>query len=288
MAAQPNTSMKRIEAGKLIGRLLMGSLLIIGAACNYNYGPQPGTLVSNQRLKRLVYVVPIGIGVTTDYAYDQSGRLSKATYTGDLDYISNPTPDGPPYALYTYDGDNRLTAYDYRYAVPIAGYTSEVTSFTNAAGSTASATYKMGPNKPSVLLLRTVATFTDSRIATFRRERFAEGAATNLMLGKVQNEEYTYSGTNIASTRITGDTAGYEQTYVYTYDDRPNPLRGIYGPDITPVRRYSQNNTISVSSQEKDGLLRPSYTSTYEYGSNRLPTKATSTGITNLFEYESY
>lgn len=288
MDVQLNTNMNRTKAGQLIGRLLVWSLVLISAACNYNYSPQPAAAVSNQRLKRLVYPRPIGIGVTTDYAYDQSGRVGRATYTGDFDYISNPTPNGPPYALYAYDNTNRLITYDYRYATPVAGYTSEVTSFTNTAESTVSETYKLGPNKPPVLLLKTVATFVDGRIVTFRRERFAEGVATGLMLGRVQSEAYTYSGANIVNIRITGDTAGNQQTYVYTYDDKPNPLRGIYGPDITPVRRYSQNNTLTASVQDNNGPLQPSYTSTYEYSPNGLPTKATSTGLTNLFEYESY
>ena len=266
----------------------MGSLLMIVAACNYNYALQPNTPVSNLRLKRLVYTNPIGFGVTTEYAYDQGGRVVRATFTGDFDYIINPTPDGPPYALFTYDADNRLVSYEYHYALAQSGYTGELTSFTNTAGSVATSTYKSGPNQPNVLLLKTISTFTDGKIMTYQRERFAGGKATSIMLGRLQREEYTYAGDNIASARITGDNPSDEQTYMYTYDDGPNPLRGFFGLDITPVRRYSMNNAIRSSIQEKDGPVRSGFTIVYEYGTNRLPVKAVGGGVNNSFDYESY
>ncbi len=88
---------------------------------------------------------------------------------------------------------------------------------------------------------------------------------------------YTYTGENI--TQVQANAIRTVATYLYEFDDKPNPFYGLVGAGIDEVRRYSRNNLVKYTP-----VPSASYIYSYEYNAQGLPTKIDNVTLT----YESY
>lgn len=272
---------------------LIWGLWLTGCGSDYSVLPgkptpdqkeEPAKTPQHLRIKRIVYEGTWGIGTTTEFEYGSNGKVSEARYVG------HDVGNGAPKGLFAYTAGNQLASYEYRYPVADSqGQTGEQTAFSYLLKDN-------GPGQPksTVLFAQTDAVKTDGThkllkhttselindlVSTVRYEAITVGATATV-------DEYGFSSGNLLTIRT---FIGPAQTEAYTFDDKPNPFFGLFGPDVTPVRRYSRNNVTGATLRYPSGNVQ-TYTISYTYNEQGLPIIAQPSGTSARlrFEYEAY
>ncbi|MBO0934030.1 hypothetical protein [Fibrella aquatilis] len=276
-------------------RLLCLAGLFLLQSCNYTYVGQEAEKV---RLKTLFYKNSgVFIGITSTFDYSVGKQIQQCTFANNPEYLSGADPTGKPVALYTYEANGQLASYDFRYARPTSkGRTGELTVFTNTPALITSESYFLEKGGQRVLFKKGSYTLANGLVTSYSRQLTDKYDFSQLYLSEqgypTETSEYTYAGGNLV--RVKTKNNEYELTTDYLYDANPNPLQGIYNPDITPVRRYSRNNMLTSSStyiysngQNIQGAPLPaSIASPFVYDGRGYPVSESS-GF-NRFEYEAY
>jgi hypothetical protein len=277
--------------------VLLMSLLLTGCQSDYSsisdkVPPQEHPVVKKDpekkpvqyRIKRIVYEGFWAIGATTEFEYGSNGKVSQARYVG---YDSG---RGAPKGLFTYNAGNQLASYDYLYPYADSqGYTGERTVFSYSPQNN-------GPGQPTATILFAQTDFVKPD-GTHRLLKHTTSALFNGLVSTVRTEaatigstattdEYTFEAGNLTTIKT---IIGQDQYETFTYDDKPNPFFGLFGPDITPVRRYSRNNVTGATVRYPSGSVR-TYTISYTYNNEGLPVTAQWSDASSrlLFEYEAY
>jgi hypothetical protein len=257
--------------------LFVGLSAILGACTDH----RQGELAPNRlRLKRTISTYANFPG-TTEFSYDSLGREAGFTY-------------GNFKGSFTYNVRGQVATYIY--AGPVI---SVVNGYTNYEGERNEFIY----DSPTALRIirNTLVTFNGQyfqdrslieRVYNYTLDGQNKPLGqynTALVLGgqDIRSSSYAYLGGNIVTEK--GSVCGrcYETTTTYQFDDKLNPLYGLIGPGITEVQRSSRNNVIKSVLAD---VGRPDIeaTTTYEYNTQGLPTKATSPTGEVRFEYERY
>ena len=277
-------------------RLLILALPLWLTACGTNYSVLPEKAPPGDsevkkspqqfRIKRIVYEGAWATGATTELAYGSNGKVSQARYVG------HDFGKGAPLGVFTYGAvatitGDQLTGYKYQYPqADSRGYVAEQTSFsyfkTNSPDNlgadvlSAQTDFLKADGTPK-LLKRTTTYSTNNLISTVRYEDGNTGVVNRAV-------RYSFNAGNLVSIQ---STVGPNQTETYTFDDKPNPFFGLFGPDITPVRQHSRNNVTGVTIKFAQGNVQ-TYSVVYEYNSGGLPVSAKFSNGTIRFEYEAY
>ncbi len=278
--------------------LLIWSLFLPGCGSDYSVVPdnappeqpkkvpekEPEKTLKGYRIKRIIYEGSWAIGATTEFDYGSNGKVSQARYVG------HDFGRGAPKGLFTYNASSQLATYDYQYPTADSqGYTSERTVFSYSPQNN-------GPGQPAVtilfaqtdfvkpdgthrLLKHTTSALFSGVVSTVRTEAASVGSTAT-------TDQYTFDAGNLTTIKT---IIGQDQYETYTFDDKPNPFFGLFGPDISPVRRYSRNNVTEATVRYPSGSVR-TYTITYTYNAQGLPITAqkSDTSARILFEYEAY
>ena len=277
--------------------LLIWSLFLLGCGADYSVVPdnapppeqpqpkkEPEKTPKGYRIKRIVYEGTWAIGATTEFEYGSNGKVSQARYVG------HDFGRGAPKGFFTYNASNQLTAYDYQYPYANSqGHTGERTVFSyspqnNGTGQPAATilfaqTDFVKPDGTRQLLKHTTSELLNGIVNTVRTEAITIGSAAT-------TDQYTYSSGNLTTIKT---VIGQDQYETYSFDNKPNPFFGLFGPDISPVRGYSRNNVTEATVRYPSGSVR-TYTIDYTYNDQGLPITAQTSGTSSriLFEYEAY
>ncbi|MEZ0483536.1 hypothetical protein [Fibrella aquatica] len=277
--------------------LLIWGLFLLGCGADYSVLPnnappeqksepkkEPEKTEKSYRIKRIVYEGNWATGATTEFTYGSNGKVSQATYTG------HDSGRGAPKGLFSYNGSNRLATYDYQYPyVDSQGLKGERTVFSYSPQAS-------GPGQPMVEILFAQTDFAKSD-GTYQLLKHTTSTLVNGTVNTVRTEATTTASTattdqyTIESGNLMGIRAltGPDQYETFTFDDKPNPFFGLFGPDVTPVRRYSRNNVTEATVRYSSGSVR-TYTISYTYNEQGLPIVAQTDNTSSriLFEYEAY
>ncbi|QKZ13115.1 hypothetical protein [Spirosoma sp. KUDC1026] len=257
--------------------LLVGLSAVFGACTDH----RQGELAPNRlRLKRSISTYANFPG-TTEFSYDSLGRESGFTY-------------GNFKGSFTYNIRGQVATY-----INAGPVISVVNGYTNYEGERNEFIY----DSPTALriisntLVALAGRYLPDREFTRRIYNYTlDGQSkplgqynTGPILGgqDVRSSSYAYLGDNIVTEKVSNCGRCYETTATYQFDDKLNPLYGLIGPGITEVQRSSRNNVIKSVLAD---VGRPDIESitTYEYNTQGLPTKATSSTGEVRFEYERY
>lgn len=279
-------------------RLLIWSLFFCLTACEADYSAlpdktapdkqeikkEPEKTAQKYRIKRIVYEGMWAIGATTEFEYGSNGKVSQARYVG------HDFGRGAPKGLFTYNASNQLTGYDYQYPYADSqGFTGERTAFSynpqsNGPGQpTATILFAqtdfVKPDGTHQLLKHTTSALINNVVSTVRTEAITVGSTAT-------TDQYTFEAANLTTIKT---VIGQDQYETYAFDDKPNPFLGLFGPDVTPVRRYSRNNMTKATVTYPSGSVR-TYTINYTYNEQGLPVTAEwpDTSLRLRFEYEAY
>lgn len=276
-------------------RILLWIFPLLLAACGTDYSvlpdkvqppvdrKEPEKTPQTYRIKRIVYEGMWAIGATTELDYGPNGKVSQARYVG------HDFGKGAPKGVFAYNTGNLLTSYDYQYpAADNQGYTGEQTRFSYVSQDN-------GPTLPKSTILFAQTDFVKAD-GTRKLLKYTTSDIINELVNTVRYEavnvgttaridRYTFSAGNL----MTIASLGPNQTEAYIFDDKPNPFRGLFGPDITPVRRHSRNNVTGVTITYPQGNVQ-TYTISYIYDEQGLPIIAQPSGTSSRirFEYETY
>ncbi|RYF67657.1 MAG: hypothetical protein EOO39_20845 [Cytophagaceae bacterium] len=277
--------------------LLIWSVFLLGCGTDYSLTPdkappeqkpqpekEPEKTPKSYRIKRIVYEGDWATGATTEFTYGSNGKVNQATYVG------HDVGRGAPKGLFAYNASNQLTTYIYQYPyVDSQGTSGERTVFSYSPQTS-------GPGQPTAeilfaqtdfiksngtyqLLKHTTSTLVNGLVSTVRTEATTVGSTAT-------TDQYTIESGNLTTIRA---VSGPEQIDTFTFDDKPNPFFGLFGPDVTPVRRYSRNNVTEATVRYSSGSVR-TYTISYTYNERGLPITAQTANTSSrlLFEYEAY
>ncbi|CCG98055.1 hypothetical protein FAES_0041 [Fibrella aestuarina BUZ 2] len=245
---------------------------------------EPEKTLKGYRIKRIVYEGDWAAGATTEFTYGNNGKVNQATYVG------QDVGRGAPKGLFAYNAGNQLLTYTYQYPyVDGQGTLGERTAFSYRPQSSGSG----GPTVEILfaqtdfvksdgtyqLLKHTTSTLVNGLVSTVRTEATTAGSAAT-------TDQYTIESGNLTAIRA---VSGPDQIENFTFDDKPNPFFGLFGPDVTPVRRYSRNNVTEATVRYSSGSVR-TYTISYTYNEQGLPITAQTSNTSSriLFEYEAY
>ncbi len=278
--------------------LLIWSLFLLGCGADYSVIPnnappeqpkkvpekEPDKTPHGYRVKRIIYEGNLAIGTTTEFEYGSNGKVSVARYVG------QDVGRGAPKALFAYDASSQLTAYDYQYPYADSqGHTGERTAFSYSSQSRVpgqppvtmlfAQTDFVKPDGSRKLLKHTTSELINGFVNTVRYEAITVG-------GSATTDQYTFTSGNLTTIET---VIGQDQHEAYSFDSKPNPFFGLFGPDLTPVRRYSRNNVTEATVWYPSGSVR-TYTISYTYNDQGLPITAQTSGTSSLirFEYEAY
>jgi hypothetical protein len=256
---------------------IVGICLLLAACQSDFFQLENRPPTPNYRVKRVVYEGLWLIGNTAEYNYVAGKTMSQATYS--LAGGGGSRPVGS----FTFDNRQRPTRYILKDPANTNSYSQTTFEYPNDREVIANL-FTINSNGSQSHFQRITHTLTNGQVTEIRTESVGTSP------GWVKIEKLTYANGDVVKVvRMLGNTT---ETETYTFDDKVNPLLGLYGPDITHVRRYSQHNVTKAT------FVYPTNTSgyqvTYTYNENNLPLRSTttSTGTASTpamqYEYEQY